>query len=118
MDERHAVEFDGVWTGLSTLLVAILAFGVFVFTTEPVDTGGVIASVALAAVGVAQLLAPRVSPWFVRLSPRWTGLFWILAGVGVATLGVVASPTVGKLGGGILIGAGLVLYGGFVAREQ
>ncbi len=58
MNARDKVEFSGVWAGLSTILVSVLALGVFVFTSDPINTGGVVTSGALAAVGIAEFLAP------------------------------------------------------------
>ncbi|WP_324665675.1 hypothetical protein [Haloarcula sediminis] len=107
-------EFGGIWAGASTLLVAVLCIGVFVFTGDPVNTDGVIAGIALALVGFAQLFSPRISPWFKRLNHRWSGLFWLLLGGGVVAFGIIASPTIGTFGGGLLIGALFVLYGCFV----
>ncbi|WP_148414442.1 hypothetical protein [Haloferax sp. KTX1] len=104
-------EFGGVWSGVSTVLVALLAIGVLVFTTDPIDTAGVVAGIALALTGLVQVLAPRISPWFERLSHRWTGLCWIVVGGGIATLGLVASSTAGTLVGGVVLGALFVFYG-------
>jgi len=108
-------EFGGVWPGVSTLVVAVLAISVFVFTTEPINIGGVIAGLALALIGLGQVLAPRVSPWFERLSHRWVGLCWVLVGGAIAALGLVASSTIDRAGGGLVLGALFILYGGFVA---
>jgi len=113
MHEIDDDEFGGVWAGVSTFLVALVALGVFVFTTDPINSGGVIASAALAIFGVAQTLAPRILPWFKDLGDRSVGLFWILVGICVAAIGVVASPTIGRFGGGLVIGAAFVLYGCF-----
>jgi hypothetical protein len=88
-------ESGGVWAGVSTIVVAVLAISVFVFTTEPVNAGGVVAGLALALMGLGQVLAPRVSPWFERLGHRWVGLCWILVGGTIAALGLVASSTIG-----------------------
>lgn len=112
------VEFGGIWEGLSTLLVSVLALGVFVVASDPINIGGVVASVALAAFGLAQLLAPRVLPWYTSLSPRWTGLFWILVGICLAVLGVVSSTTIGKFGGGLILGILFVLYGCLTALDR
>lgn len=108
-------EFGGLWAGVSTMIVAVLALGILLFTTDPVNTGGVVASLALALIGLAQILAPRVSPWFQRLSHHRIGLCWILVGGGIAALGLISSPTIGKLGGGLVLGALFMLYGSFVA---
>ncbi|MFK8214283.1 MULTISPECIES: hypothetical protein [unclassified Haloferax] len=107
-------EFGSVWGGVSTLLVAVLAIGVFVFLTNPTNTGGVIAGIVLALIGLAQVLAPRISPWFKRLSRHWIGLCWILVGGGIATLGLVASSTAGTLVGGVVLGALFILFGSAV----
>ncbi|WP_147437740.1 MULTISPECIES: hypothetical protein [unclassified Halorubrum] len=107
-------EFSGVWAGVSTILIAILAIGVFVLTTDPINTGGVVAGIVLALIGLAQVLAPRISPWFEHLSHHWIGLCWILVGGGIATLGLVASPTTGKFVGGLVLGALFMLFGSFV----
>ena len=107
-------EFGGIWAGVSTILVAVLCIGVFVFTEDPVNTGGVIAGVGLALVGFAQFFSPRISTWLKRFSPRGSGLVWMLLGGGVAAFSVVASPTLGKFSGGLLLGALFVLYGCFV----
>lgn len=107
-------EFGGVWAGVSTILVAVLAIGVFVFTTEPINTGGVVAGIVLALIGLVQVLSPRISPWFKRLSHHWIGLCWILVGGGIATLGLVASSTTGKFAGGLVLGALFLLFGSFV----
>lgn len=111
MRARDEVEFGGMWTGLSTILISVLALGVFVLTSDPIDVGGVVASIAFGIFGLAQLLAPRLSPWFASLSPRWTGLFWILVGLGLAVLSVVSSVTAGQFAGGLLVGIVFVLYG-------
>lgn len=108
-------EFGDVWAGVSTILVAVLAVGVLVFTTDPVSTGGVVAGLALALLGLVQVLAPRVSPWFERLGRRWVGLCWVLVGGGIAALGLVASVTFAGVGGGLVLGTLFVLYGGLVA---
>ncbi|GGN25731.1 MULTISPECIES: hypothetical protein [Halarchaeum] len=115
MHEIDEDEFGGVWAGISTLLVALVALGVFVFTTDPINSGGVIASVALAIFGLSQTLAPRIVPWFKDLDDRVVGLFWILVGICVAAIAVAASPTIGRFGGGLVIGAAFVLYGCFTA---
>ncbi|MFD1643728.1 MULTISPECIES: hypothetical protein [Halobacteriales] len=118
MHTEDEVEFGGIWEGLSTILVSVLAVGVFVIASDPINIGGVVASVALAALGVAQLIAPRVLPWYTSLSPRWTGLFWILVGIGLAVLGVVSSTTIGRFGGGVLLGGLFVLYGFLTALDR
>ncbi|UVE50561.1 hypothetical protein KU306_01250 [Haloferax larsenii] len=110
--------FGGVWAGVSTMLVAVLAIGVFVFWTNPVNMGGVVAGLVLALVGLVQVLAPRVSPWVETLSNHWIGLGWILVGGGVVALGVLASATTGGLVGGLVLGASFMLYGGFVVVSR
>jgi hypothetical protein len=107
-------EFGSVWAGVSTIVVAVLAISVFVFTTEPVNTGGVVAGLALAFIGLGQVLAPRVSPWFEHLSHRWISLCWVLVGGAIAALWVVASSTIGGLAGGLVLGTLFILYGSFV----
>ncbi|MBZ6496994.1 hypothetical protein [Natrinema longum] len=108
-------EFGGVWAGVSTMLIAVFAIGIFVFTTDPVNTGGVVAGLVLALIGLVQVLDPRVSRWFKRLSHFGIGLCWILVGGGIATLGLVASSTTGNIVGGLVLGTLFMLYGSFVA---
>jgi hypothetical protein len=111
-------EFGGVWAGVSTMLVAMLAIGVFVFMTDPINTGGVIAGIVLALIGLARVLAPRISPWFKCLSHHWIGLCWIHVGGGIATLGLVASSATGNLVGGLVLGALFMLFGSFVVLDR
>lgn len=118
MCARDEVEFGGVWNGLSTILVSVIALSIFVFTSDSINIGGIVASIAFGIFGLAQLLAPRLSPWFTSLSPRWTGLFWILVGMGLAVLSVISSVTVWRFGGGLLVGVLFVLYGFLTALER
>jgi len=117
MYSEDEVEFGGIWEGLSTILVSVLALGVFVVTADPINVAGIVASIALITFGLAQLLAPRVLPWFSSLSPRWTVLFWTLVGIGLAVLGAVSSSTVGEFGGGLILGILFVLYGWLTAVD-
>lgn len=97
-------EFGDVWTGVGMILVAVLAISVFVFTTDPINTGGIVVGLILALVGLMQILAPRISPWFKRLSHHWVGLYWVLIGGAIATLGLVLSPITSRFVSGLVLG--------------
>jgi hypothetical protein len=110
-------QFGGLASGLSTIAVAALGYAALsgVAADGPVGSGAAAAALALAAVGLAQVLAPRLRPRLGRLGPRWTGVLWAVVGVGVAAVAVAASPGIGRLGTGLVLGAGLALYGCAVA---
>ncbi|GAA0244365.1 hypothetical protein [Haladaptatus pallidirubidus] len=115
MTEGDRSNFGGLWNGLSYITVGLLAMAIFVFSGSSVDTGRVVASIALVAIGVAAFLAQRISPWFADLHRYWTGLFWALCGLGILGIGVVSSSTANRWIGGGVIGGGLVIYGILVA---
>lgn len=115
MTENDRLDVGGLWNGLSYVTLGLLGASVFVFYGDSVDTGGVVASVALVVIGIAAVLAPRISPLFAELDNHWTGLFWVLCGLGVFGLGVVSGSTGGRWINGVVLGGGVVIYGILVA---
>ncbi len=66
--------FGGMWAGASTILVAVLCIGMFVFTGDLVNIGEVIAGLSLALVGFAQVLSPLAMVQAPQSSLVWAGL--------------------------------------------
>ncbi len=79
---------------------------------------GVAASVAVVVLGVASLLAPRLSPSFADLNARWTGLFWALVGLGVLGISTMSGGSSGRWVSGVVLGGGLLVYGVPVAAGR
>ena len=115
MTESDRPDFGGLWNGLSYIVFGLLGTSVFVFYGEPVDSGGIVASLALVVIGVTAVLIPRLSPLFTELDRYWLGLFWTLCGLGVIGFGAVASSTASRGVGGVVVGGGLVIYGVLIA---
>lgn len=88
---------------------------VFVFYGDSADTGGVVASGVFVLIGIVAVLAPRILPVFVELNDYWTGLFWVLCGLGILAFSVVSTDTGGRWISGFVLGGGTVIYGILVA---
>mgnify|MGYP006281238465 CR=1 FL=1 len=112
MSEGDPEDFQGVWDGLSYIVLGLIATAIFAFYGEPVNTGGVIASLAFVGIGVAAILAPKVSPLSTNLNHYWVGLFWTLCGLGILVIGLLSSH---RWLSGVILGSGLVLYGALIA---
>ncbi|MGQ3413514.1 hypothetical protein ACT4ML_14765 [Natrinema sp. LN54] len=115
MTERDRLDFGGLWNGLSYIVLGLVALAVFVFYGDPVDTGGVIASIALVGIGVAAVLAQKLSPLFAELNRYWTGLFWALCGLGILGLGLLSSTKRASSG---VLGVLFVIYGVLIAFDR
>ncbi|KDE59931.1 hypothetical protein EL22_15235 [Halostagnicola sp. A56] len=107
----------GLWSGLSYIGLGLVALWFFEFHGDSATIAEVIPCLALVGIGVADALAPRLSPLFADLNRYWTGLFWSLCGLGIVGLAVVSSGATGRWLSGIVLGGGLVLYGLFVAAD-
>ncbi|WP_049971242.1 hypothetical protein [Haladaptatus cibarius] len=118
MTESGRSDFGGLWDGLSYIAVGLVAMTIFVFHGDSVNTGGVVSSIALIAIGVVSLLAPRLSPWFTDLNRYWRGLFWALCGLCILGIGVVSSNTANRWISGAVLGDGFVLYGILIAVNR
>ncbi|SFK79871.1 hypothetical protein SAMN04487950_1145 [Halogranum rubrum] len=97
------------------LVVALFSATVFLLHVEPPYVRGVVVSLVLGVWGVGDLLQPQIARWLDSATARTTGLFWVAVGVGLGTGSVLASTIINKLGWGVLLGAGVVVYGMFVA---
>lgn len=115
MSEDDRLDSEERWRGFLYIILGPAAMLVFVFYGDTVDTGEIVASVAIVMVGVGTILAPRISTLLNDLDDRWTGLVWALCGFGISSLGVVAASTTGQLIGGVVLGGGLVIYGVLIA---
>lgn len=108
MTERTRLDFGGLWNGLSYIILGLLAMAVFIFYGGSVNTGGVIASIAFVGIGVAAVLAPKISPLFTGLNRYWIGLFWALCGVVILGLGLLSST---RWASGVILGVLFAVYG-------
>lgn len=115
MADENGAENGTAWGGASVALVGAVSSCVFVFTTDPINTAGVLTGVVLTVIGLTRVLASRISSWGVRLDRRWRGVGWILLGFGVGGFGAWASPTSSQAVNGLVLGLLLSLYGGTVA---
>lgn len=118
MSENNRSNFGRRLSGLSYIILGLLAALIFVFYGNSISTEGIVASVSVVIFGVFTILAPRISPLFSEVSNRWIGLFWALCGVSVIGIGVVSTNTVGKWIGGIVLGGGVMVYGALVALDK
>lgn len=114
MTERDHLDFRGLWNGLSYIFLGLLAMIVFVFYGDSVNTVGVIASIVFVGIGIAAVLAPRISPLFTELNRYWTGLFWVLCGLGILGLGLLSST---RWVSGVILGVGFVICGVLIAFD-
>jgi len=108
MAERNHLNFGGLWTGLSYIFLGLLAMGIFALYGESINTVEIISSIVFVGIGVATLLAPKISPRFAELNRYWTGLFWALCGLGILGLSLLSSR---RWVSGVILGVGLVIYG-------
>lgn len=118
MTKNNRSNFERRLSGLSYIILSLLAISIFIFYGNSINTGGIIAGVAGVIFGVATILAPRISPLFSEVNNRWTGLFWALCGVGIIGIGVVSTNTVGRWINGIVLGGGLMIYGVLIALDR
>jgi hypothetical protein len=114
MTERDDFEYGGVWNGLSYIVLGLLAMAVFVFYGDSVNAVGVIASIVFVGIGIAAVLAPKISPRFTELNRYWTGLFWALCGFGILGLGLLSSHRWVR---GVILGVGFVICGILIAFD-
>jgi len=115
MADSDRSELGGLWDGLSYVVVGLVATGVLVFSGDSADVGGVVAGLALVGIGVAAVLAPRVSPLFADSNPYWRGAFWALCGLGILGVGRLSST---RWVSGVVLGGGLVVYGVLTASNR
>lgn len=114
MTERDDSDYDELSNGLSYIVLGLLAMAVFVFYGDSLNAVGVIASIVFVGIGIAAVLAPKISPQVTELNRYWTGLFWALCGVGTVAFGLLSSH---RRIGGVILGVGIVLCGLFVAFD-
>lgn len=115
MSEGDRVDFGGLWNGLSYIVLGLLATAIFAFYGDSIDTIGVIVSLAFVGIGVAAVLAPKISPLFTDMNRYWTGLFWMLCGLGILGLGLLSTR---RRISGIILGGAFVIYGIFTALNR
>ena len=115
MGDSDRSALGGRWSGLSYVVVGVLAASVLAFSGESVDVGGVVASIALVGIGVAAVFVPRLSPLFAGLNRYWTGAFWALCGFGILGIGLADST---RWMSGVVLGSGFVLYGILTASNR
>lgn len=115
MADSDRPEFGSPWSGVSYVVVGLLAASVLVFSGDSVDAGGVVAAIALVRIGVAAVFAPRLSPLFADLNRYWTGAFWALCGLGILAIARLGST---RWMSGVVLGGGLALYGMLTAFDR
>lgn len=115
MADGNGAENGTAWGGASVALVGAVSGCVLVFTTDPINTAGVLTEAVLTVIGLTRGLSSRVSSWGAGLDRRWRGVGWILLGFGVGGFGAWAAPTSGQAVNGLVVGLLLSLYGGTVA---
>lgn len=101
---------DAETIGLPHVLLGVAAAAVFALRNSD-SAVGLLASGALVLVGLAAIARRRLGVDPAAIGDRWRGAFWVAVGTGVAALAVVGAPTAGYLGGGVVIGGGVALYG-------
>lgn len=118
MTKSDSLEFGGLWNGLWYITLGFASVAIFVFYGDSVNIGGIVVSLVLVLLGVGAILAPRTAPLIAELHNYWTGLFWVLCGLGVLGIGVVSAGSGGRWIRGFVLGGGIIIYGILVAAGR
>jgi hypothetical protein len=106
MDEEPSDQ----WTGVVYAVIGSVALAL-ALTDDSLAVEVAVPGVALVGIGAATALAPRLSSALPEVGDRLAGLGWALCGLAVLGIGLLSAPTPGKLGWGVVLGAGFVVYG-------
>ena len=106
---------DAETIGLTHVVLGVAAAAVFALRDSDA-AAGLLASGALVLIGLVAVARRRLGVDPTAIGERWRGVFWVAVGAGVAALAVGGAPTAGYLGGGLVIGGGVALYGLLLGR--